>query len=87
MIPFAYRLHESLMNELSHGTPGFPILQHRDVIAMSDQVCDKGMWPVAIKSTFLIQEIFDVLSTVLSVKTQHVAEYMALLYDICIHVK
>lgn len=54
MLFFAHGLHESLVNELPHGTPGFPILHHQDMVTVSDQVCDKGLWPVAVNGTFLV---------------------------------
>lgn len=61
MLFFAHGLHESLVNEFSHRTPSCSILHHQNMIAMSDQVCDKGWWPVAVNGTFLVQQIFDVL--------------------------
>lgn len=61
MLLFANGFHESLVDELTHGTPGRPVLHHQDMVSTSDQIGDERLWPAAVECAFLVQQIFDVL--------------------------
>ena len=61
MLLFAHGFHESLVDELTHRTPGGPVLHHQDMISTSDQIRDERLWPAAVEGTFLVQQSLDVL--------------------------
>lgn len=54
MLLFAHGFHESLMDELMHRTPSWPVPHHQDMISVGDQIRDERLWTAAVECTFLV---------------------------------
>ena len=59
MLLLAHGFHEVLVNELPDAPPLITVLHQKQVVTVSNQVANIGVWSLAIKSTLFIQKLLD----------------------------